>query len=120
MPFLRPLGLPRPQTLRHFLRFSTTSICREQAHASKALPEGERERFCDHGLFPLTVRVFQIQILSRPAQHQTPILHALSNHFHDQENQRPRTVPLRMERDDVVRSLQSRRECVVFGISGAR
>ncbi|KAK5713927.1 54S ribosomal protein img2, mitochondrial [Elasticomyces elasticus] len=29
MSFLRPLGLPRPATVRHFLRFSTTTQCRE-------------------------------------------------------------------------------------------
>lgn len=29
--FLRPLGLPRPATVRHFLRFSTRTTCREEA-----------------------------------------------------------------------------------------
>ncbi|TKA74945.1 hypothetical protein B0A55_04944 [Friedmanniomyces simplex] len=37
--FLRPLGLPRSSTIRHFLRFSTSTSCRAQsqqaAHASK-------------------------------------------------------------------------------------
>ena len=28
LPFLRPLSLPRPSTVRHFLSFSTSSICR--------------------------------------------------------------------------------------------
>ncbi|EME40148.1 hypothetical protein DOTSEDRAFT_28054 [Dothistroma septosporum NZE10] len=31
MPFLRPLSLPRPQTVRQFLRFSTATPCREAA-----------------------------------------------------------------------------------------
>ncbi|KAK4611640.1 hypothetical protein CLAFUW4_12940 [Fulvia fulva] len=46
MPFLRPLGLPRPQTVRHFLRFSTATPCREAAQredrnlaASRTAPE---------------------------------------------------------------------------------
>ncbi|GIZ38328.1 hypothetical protein CKM354_000174800 [Cercospora kikuchii] len=33
MPFLRPLSLPRPATVRHFLRFSTSTPCREAAAA---------------------------------------------------------------------------------------
>ncbi|KAK4549119.1 hypothetical protein LTR36_007575 [Oleoguttula mirabilis] len=36
MPFLRPLGLPRPATVRHFLRFSTTPRCSAEAQAAKA------------------------------------------------------------------------------------
>ncbi|KAF2717883.1 hypothetical protein K431DRAFT_254447, partial [Polychaeton citri CBS 116435] len=39
MPFLRPMGLPRPQTVRHFLRFSTTTSCSGQSQAVKSLQE---------------------------------------------------------------------------------
>ncbi|CAK1359467.1 hypothetical protein CB0940_05669 [Cercospora beticola] len=35
MPFLRPLSLPRPATVRHFLRFSTSTSCREAAAAAE-------------------------------------------------------------------------------------
>ncbi|USW58980.1 Putative ribosomal protein L49/IMG2 [Septoria linicola] len=34
--FLRPLGLPRPATVRHFLRYSTSTPCREAAAATSS------------------------------------------------------------------------------------
>ncbi|KAK5125221.1 hypothetical protein LTR85_000897 [Meristemomyces frigidus] len=36
MPFLRPLGLPRPSTVRHFLRFSSSTRCQVEAQVSRA------------------------------------------------------------------------------------
>lgn len=41
MPFLRPMALPRPQTIRHFLRFSTSSPCQKGPKlAWKSVKEG--------------------------------------------------------------------------------
>ncbi|EMD00075.1 hypothetical protein BAUCODRAFT_21735 [Baudoinia panamericana UAMH 10762] len=34
MPFLRPLGLPRPSTIRQLLCYSTTSICHAEAQTA--------------------------------------------------------------------------------------
>lgn len=40
MPFLRPMGLPRPQTVQRFLRFSTSAPCQAQ---SKTVRKNPRE-----------------------------------------------------------------------------
>ncbi|SMR63829.1 unnamed protein product [Zymoseptoria tritici ST99CH_3D1] len=36
MPFLRPLGLPRPATVRSFLRFSTSTRCRASQYETRS------------------------------------------------------------------------------------
>ncbi|KAH9819832.1 Mitochondrial large subunit ribosomal protein (Img2) [Teratosphaeria destructans] len=51
MPFLRPLALPSPATVRHFLRFSTTSRCREEA-AQVVKAEGQIHRQTPHETNP--------------------------------------------------------------------
>ncbi|KAK4497086.1 hypothetical protein PRZ48_011536 [Zasmidium cellare] len=94
LPFLRPLGLPRPSTVRHFLRFSTSVPCRasEQREdpnltASRTAPEAYPPPWMKSKPRPKESKA------SRRSSHPRKERHYPTRHLSHHQPETPRLIP---------------------------